>query len=78
MLVKFISNYVKILYKFSGYVPLPVTKIDFSSDLERPDPNQKKKKRVIIDSMYSMHTLPCKQMTDICMLVSTAHFSGHY
>ena len=29
-----------------GYVPLPATKIDFSSDLERPDPNHKKKKKV--------------------------------
>ena len=30
----------------SGYVPLPATKIDFSSDLEKPDPNHKKKKKV--------------------------------
>ena len=29
----------------TGYVPLPTTKIDFSSDLEKADPNQKKKKK---------------------------------
>ena len=34
------------MHAYSGYVPLPATKIDFSSDLERPDPNQKKKKKV--------------------------------
>ena len=28
----------------TGYVPLSGTKIDFSSDLEKADPNQKKKK----------------------------------
>ena len=36
-----------------GYVPLPTTKIDFSSDLERPDPNQKKKKKVLMCSPES-------------------------
>ena len=29
----------------SGYVPLSNTKIDFSSDLEKTDPAQKKKKK---------------------------------
>lgn len=29
----------------TGYVPLSRTKIDFSSDLEKADPTQKKKKK---------------------------------
>ena len=29
----------------AGYVPLSKTKIDFSSDVEKPDPKQKKKRK---------------------------------
>ena len=47
--VKMDAQYIKfniVHTYYLGYVPLPATKIDFSSDLERPDPNQKKKKKV--------------------------------
>ena len=37
----------------AGYVPLSRTKIDFSSDLEKTDPNQKKKKKKKVRNMYS-------------------------
>ena len=38
-----------------GYVPLPTTKIDFSSDLERMAETQHKKKKKVISTIESMH-----------------------
>ena len=40
-----IKNVLCLTTHYTGYVPLPTTKIDFSSDLEKADPNQKKKKK---------------------------------
>ena len=42
------SVYVSVLMRVvlaAGYVPLSKTKIDFSSDLEKTEPGQKKKKK---------------------------------
>jgi len=40
------------MFSDPGYVPLPHTKIDFSSDVEKSDP--KKKRKVLFYSMDEM------------------------
>ena len=53
---------VVVLLCAIGYVPLSRTKIDFSSDLEKTDPNQKKKKKKKVCPLYihmSMNTNAC-------------------
>ena len=41
------------VFLVAGYVPLSRTKIDFSSDLEKTDPNQKKKKKKKVRNTHS-------------------------
>lgn len=40
-----VISHIRAAVSDPGYVPLSKTKIDFSSDLEKADPNQKKKKK---------------------------------
>ena len=58
---------INTFFPYTGYVPLPSTKIDFSSDLERPDPNQKKKKKV--ESCTPLLKCTCKMLHITAVIV---------
>ena len=60
----------------SGYVPLSNTKIDFSSDLEKADPNQKKKKKKKVRRASSVVHVPCPVWPAGQAVVGVASRSG--